>query len=479
MAINFHADLDRRALLKNLALGAGGLMLSPLTQAHVLGDPSSAPADQGTAVPKRVVFFLQNQQLAPVNCRPTSLKIRDGHEGGSLPGMKYDTTAESIDRVLDVPLAGEELPEHIAPLAPYIKRVTIVQMLNGKHVGPAHGAGYGALGGARFGSINIPSVETIDCALAKLLPAPFPLLAFGWQGLKGMQASPICYCSSAWGSRMAAPGYSNPLMAHRDLFGAGGTGQDRELFDNDTEALARVSQDVKRMNKQFSGPELAKFKPLVDGYEAMSQRRRQLAAMADKLRRHAPEITEKFTAPQFETDWREANFEVACAGLIAGLTNVVTIACGMCFVERGPFDGLGTARVGHDLGHMFANHPDWIKVHGYNMRMIATLIKKLEAVPEGKGTMMDNTLIVYTSCHAEYQHSIGNRWPFILIGDLGGKLRTGRYIHYPIAPHAKSRSINALYATLLQAAGSARDNFNLTGSLKGIDKPGPLTELLA
>lgn len=470
MAFNLDAALDRRALLKNLAIGAGGLMLSPLTQPRLL-------AEEKTATPKRFVFFLQNQGLHPAHCRPTSIKIRDGGYGGSIAGIKYDATAESIDRLLDVPLAANELPEHIAPLAPHIKRVTIVQMLNGKHVLTGHGAGYAALGGASFGSPHIPFVETIDCALAKLQPAPFPLLAFGWQGLKAMQSSPISYCSSAWGNRLPASGYSNPLMAHRELFGAGATGPDRELFDNDTEALERVSQDVQRMNARFSGAELAKFKPLVDGYESMSQRRRQLAAMADKLRQHAPKITEKFTAPRFETDWREANFEVACAGLIAGLTNVVTIASGMCHVDRGPFDGLGMTKQGHDFGHSSLENPDWIKVHSYNMRLLSTLITKLEAVPEGKGTMMDNTVIVYTSCHAECQHSVGDRWPFILIGDLGGKLRTGRYLHYPMQPHPKSRSYNALYATLLHAAGAPRDNFNLTGVLKGIDKPGPLEEL--
>jgi hypothetical protein len=112
------------------------------------------------------------------------------------------------------------------------------------------------------------------------------------------------------------------------------------------------------------------------------------------------------------------------------------------------------------------------------MEMLVRIIKALEAVPEGKGNMMDNTLIVYTSCAAESQHSTGNRWPFLLLGNLGGKLRTGRYIHYPMEPKAKSRTINALYTTLLHAIGSPRDRFNLEGGLKDIDRVGPLPELL-
>ena len=476
MAFDLRADYDRRAFLKNVGIGAaGGLWLSPLAQPHLSADaPVQAPAR-----PKRFVFFLQNQGLHPVHCRPTSLRIRDGGYGGSIPGLVYDTNAEAIDRVMDVPLVANELPESLAALAPFTRKVTIVQSLNGKHVRTGHGAGYAALGGAQFSTPNVPSVETIDCALARLLPAPFPLLSFGWQGLSAMQSSPISYCSSAWGTNLPAPGYSNPLMAHRDLFGAGGTGQALAEFQNDTELLGHVSEDIRTMQRRLSGSERALFQPLVSGYESMSQRREQLAGMAETLRRHAPPITEKFTAPRVETDWREANFEVACGALIAKLTNVVSIACGMCHVDRGPFDGLQMTKIGHDFGHSPPQNPDWIKVHSYSMRMLATLIRRLEAVPEGAGTMMDNTLIVYTSCHAESQHSSGDRWPFVLIGDLGGRLRTGRYIHYPIAPRPLSRSYNALYATLLHAAGFPRDHFNLIGAIRGVDRQGPLPELLA
>ena len=92
---------------------------------------------------------------------------------------------------------------------------------------------------------------------------------------------------------------------------------------------------------------------------------------------------------------------------------------------------------------------------------------------------MDNTLIVYTSCSGESQHSVGNRWPFLLLGNLGGKIRMGRYLQYPMEPKPQSRTINALYTTLLHAVGAPRDRFNLAGSLKDLDRGGLLPELLA
>lgn len=474
MAILSTTELQRRDFLRKLVVGAGGMMLSPLAQPLAEAGQTAEPV----AGPKRFVFFLQNQGLHPVHCRPKNIRIRDGGYGGYIKEREYDTTGEKIDRVLDEPLSARELPDSLQPLAPYVDRMSIVQYLNGNHIHTFHGAGYGALGGAQFAGPRVPSVETIDCALAKMLPAPFPLLSFGWQGLKQMQANPISYCSSAWGERMPAPGYSDPNLAHSDLFGAGGNGDDRALFDHDTEALERLNHDVLRMSKRLSGKEQAKFQPLVDGYEIMSERRRQLIDMADKLRRHAPEITEQFTLPKVETDWREAGFEVATAALVAGLTNVVTFATGMCNVDRGPFDGFKMTKYGHNFGHTGPENPDWITVHSYNMRLLVKLINTLQSTPEGNGSMMDHTLIVYTSCHAESQHSKGDRWPFVLIGDLGGKMRTGRYIHYPMRPRPGGRAYNAMYSTLLQAAGSQRDTFNLVGSLKEIDRPGPLEELL-
>ena len=49
--------------------------------------------------------------------------------------------------------------------------------------------------------------------------------------------------------------------------------------------------------------------------------------------------------------------------------------------------------------------------------------------------MMDNTLIVYLSDAAEGHHPKARQWPLIVIGDLGGRLRTkNRYLRCPGLP---------------------------------------------
>ena len=60
------------------------------------------------------------------------------------------------------------------------------------------------------------------------------------------------------------------------------------------------------------------------------------------------------------------------------------------------------------------------------------MAKKLESVKEGAGTMLDNTVIVYLSDSGDGHHPNLHEWPVVLLGDLGGALKTrGRYLQLP------------------------------------------------
>ena len=52
-------------------------------------------------------------------------------------------------------------------------------------------------------------------------------------------------------------------------------------------------------------------------------------------------------------------------------------------------------------------------------------------IPEGKGTMLDNTLVVWGSeIGTGYTHAFQNI-PFVLAGGLAGSVKTGRFLNYP------------------------------------------------
>ena len=146
---------------------------------------------------------------------------------------------------------------------------------------------------------------------------------------------------------------------------------------------------------------------------------------------------------------------------------------------RGMGLGIGLHALGHRSGEGDRDYKQlYTMLRKQHFEFIAGLIQRLESVPEGDGTMMDNTVIVYTSDAAETHHSSGNEWPFVLIGNLGGRLRTGRLIEYPAFGDQGNRSTNALYCSLLHAADRPRNHFNLEGATKEVDVQGPLNELL-
>ena len=108
--------------------------------------------------------------------------------------------------------------------------------------------------------------------------------------------------------------------------------------------------------------------------------------------------------------------------------------------------------------------------------MLVRIMEAMESVPEGSGTMMDNTLIVYTSNNADKQHTSGANWPVMLLGNLDGAFKTGCFTQLD-----GTRPINALFATLLRAAGQNCDRFNMNDKLaKKFDASnGPLKDVLA
>ena len=80
------------------------------------------------------------------------------------------------------------------------------------------------------------------------------------------------------------------------------------------------------------------------------------------------------------------------------------------------FTGLGVNVAKHNIGHGGSyNGKSWrelaVMIRRFHMTLIARLATKLAAIPEGDGSMLDNTLIVYLSDAAEAHHSRCWEWP--------------------------------------------------------------------
>jgi hypothetical protein len=68
----------------------------------------------------------------------------------------------------------------------------------------------------------------------------------------------------------------------------------------------------------------------------------------------------------------------------------------------------------------------------------------------------------------------------VLLGNLGGKLKTGRFLSYPSYGQEGNRTLGSFYLSLLAAAGHARDSFGeLDLQLPTAPQQQPLPELFA
>lgn len=418
----------------------------PYFPEHLRGAPTNAGGS-----PKRIIFFLQNQGFDPATCVPEGMK-----QSGSLAGVK--------------------LPEPISPLEPFKERLHIINGLHGLHTSPAHSAFFGALGGYRGSDGVPPSGPTIDYELSRILPETLlPHLCIGMDSLENMTTKPTLATLSASGASQPIFMYSNPNQLYQMLYGGISSGDIRKQHEARSSVMDHIEQLASTNGQSLPRSEKQRYGQYVQGFQDMNDLRGRLETVSDHLRKFAPEVDSRYTKPEFETDWHDVLLDLGISALTSGVTNTLTIGSGRGEIF-GAWKGLGIAEQGHNLGHMDQpGNPIWIKIRQYNCRMLVRIMEKLESVREGSGTMMDNTLIVYTSNNADKQHTNGANWPVMLLGNFDGAFRTGCFTQLD-----GKRPINALYTALLRAVGDNRDRFNMTEQVaKKFDSGnGPLREVL-
>jgi hypothetical protein len=456
---------DRRRFLKGLALGASAPVLGPLMA-------QLRAATEHSIKPKRFVFVVQGNGILPHTIVP---------EGVNRP-VKMLAHKKITDAPVfrEVPLKGLALSSDFETLKPYQERLTILMGLSGRACQGGHSNNYGALG--VYGSGSGAAGETIDCALARALPAPFAHVSLG---ITRRTDEALAYNISAWGRGQAVGMQCRPLDALHSLFGSvlPSGAADFATLPN---VLDTMSEDLQRLEKQLSGHEREKLQVYAQALGEMQKRQNAIRAKDQLLRKYLPEITPKFRSDT-ETDRLEAHVEIGAAALIAGLTNTLVLGSGNgnSYFEV-TYKGLGMTVDMHTIGHGTGADGKTAEelariIRRFHLGMMVRLADKLQSIPEGDGTMLDNTCMVFLSDAGDGHHAANWEYPMVILGDLGGALKTrGRYLEYPHYGRAGHRSIASLYCTLLHAAGAPRDKFGiLDHEIPAEMQTGPLNELLS
>jgi hypothetical protein len=283
------------------------------------------------------------------------------------------------------------------------------------------------------------------------------------------------------------PYQASAEKAYRQLFGSAlelETGG-KKAFALQTNLLDFLAEDTKRLAKHVTQEEREKLDHYLGAFESVRARNDQLVEMQNAIRKNAPEFTSQYASTVF-TDRVSVFFDLASAALITGLTNVISIRADWLSVKYATFGFKNTSV--HDIGHQKVTDNGLNRaqardvIRKFQIEQIAKLAGKLKAVPEGDGTMLDNTMIIYLSDTGEAHHSSRKEWPFVIVGGRNHKLRTaGRYLRYPRYQQPGHKTIGNWYNSILEASGAPpQDHFGQVDSkLKDLDLKGPLSELMS
>jgi hypothetical protein len=115
----------------------------------------------------------------------------------------------------------------------------------------------------------------------------------------------------------------------------------------------------------------------------------------------------------------------------------------------------------HDISHQGDAHDAHGAIDQYYSTRVAEFVQKLKDTPDGAGTLLDNTLVVYLNeCNVGASHSIQNM-PVVLFGAKNAKLQTGRFFQFG------GRYMNDVWAAAATAMGVPSPTWGDTAFSKG------------
>jgi hypothetical protein len=105
------------------------------------------------------------------------------------------------------------------------------------------------------------------------------------------------------------------------------------------------------------------------------------------------------------------------------------------------------------------------KINQYHVKMLAHLVGNLAKTPDGDGTLLDHSLVLYGSNMGNSNQHVHYDVPHVLIGGLNGKLQGGRHIAFP----SKTIPTGNLLLTLLDKYDIHQDNIgDSTGHIENL-----------
>jgi hypothetical protein len=241
------------------------------------------------------------------------------------------------------------------------------------------------------------------------------------------------------------PQEGNPRAVFQKLFGQGDTDQERaQILAETGSVLDRVQGQAQRLQASLGVTDRVIVSDYLDSVREI-ERRVQMATKHNDPTLVIPDAP--IGTPNDITEYFKLMFDLMALAFQADITRVITLSMDREASMR-TYTNLNIAEGFHPLSH-HGNQPakmdKLVQIQNYHTQVFAGFIKKIEAVKEADGTVLDHSTILFGSDMSNSDRHNNDPLPSAVLGHANGKIKGGQHLKYPQdSPHAD------LLFTLLQ-----------------------------
>ncbi len=367
-----------------------------------------------------------------------------------------------------------ELPSILQPLEPFRSQVQVLSGMRGLDAeGPHARASTRFLTGVvsqRDDGSSLHAGVSMDQIAGRVLGRQTQLATLEL-GLDGRDFAGSCdegfscaYTNTiSWANETTPlPMEINPRVVFERLFGDSGS-TDPEVrkarLAKDASLLDSVTERANDLSRQVGGSDRAKLSQYL---EAVRDIERRIEMAEEQSDRELPVVEQPAGIPSTFGEHAKLMFDLLALAYETDLTRVATFMMGREITGR-TYPEIGVPDAHHPISH---HQKDPVKleklrkINRYHVELFTKFIERLASTPDGDGTLLDHSMIIYGAGMSDSNTHGSYDLPIMLAGGAAGT--GGRHTKY-----AKDTPLANLHLTLLDRMGVPVENLgNSTGRLE-------------
>ncbi len=375
----------------------------------------------------------------------------------------------------------DDLTYILEPLAAVRKNVTV---LSNMELGPAYPGSHATSNSAFLSAARAKVTESTDYFLGTTVDqvaaqhigqeTQLPSIELAMDMLQNVGQCDNGYAcvyqnNLSWSSPTTPlPAEAHPRMVFEKLFGEGGTPADRKAaLSRRASLLDWVTDDIKRLKLELGASDRAKVDDYLTSVREVERRIQRAEVKTDE--NPMPDLDRPTGVPVLYADHARLMFDLQLLAMQGDITRVFSFQLARETSTRA-YPEIGVDDPHHPLSH-HGNDPAKIermaKINQFHLSLWAEFVGKLQRTPEGAGTLLDTSVLMYGSGMGNPNLHDHTDLPVVVAGGAQLGMKGNRHIRY-----RKPEPLANLHLTLMDKAGVRLDSFgDSTGRIENFFDP--------